>query len=86
MALVPSKVFWSIVRASLALSVDEIFLNSSLVTTLNKAFKARLLKFAALIFSSSQDVGRLVGLVYPTSTASQTFSSKDYKKVLIRTF
>ena len=74
------------VQASLALSMDEIFLNFSLVTELDKAFNALLLKFAVLIMSSSQDAGGLIGLVHPTSTASHTFSSKDYKKVLIRTF
>ena len=66
--------------------MDEIFLNFSLVTTLNKALNAQLLKFVALIWLSSQDVGDLVCLVHPTSTTSQTFSSKDYKKALMCTF
>ena len=73
------------VHASLALSVDEIFLNSSLVIALNKAFIARLLKFVALILSTSYDIGGSIGLVHPTSIASQTFSSRDCKKVLICT-
>ena len=62
-----------IVHVSFALSMDEIFLNSLLVTTLKKAFNALLLKFSALILSSSQNVGGFVGLVHPTLTANHTF-------------
>ena len=51
------------VQASLAVSVKDIFLNSSLVTELNKAFNALLLKFAALILASSQLIGTYVVLV-----------------------
>ena len=72
------------VQASLAVSVEDIFLNSSLVTALNKAFNALLLKFAALIFASSQSVGASFGLVQPISIACHTFLSKDYKKALMR--
>ena len=61
-------------------------LDSSLVTTLNKAFSALLLKFAVLILVSSHDASGSLGLVQPTLTASQIFSSKDYKKALMRTF
>ena len=39
------------VYASLAVYVEDIFLNSPFVTALNKAFNALLLKFAALIFA-----------------------------------
>ena len=73
------------VYTSLAVSVDDIFLNSSLVTALNKTFNALLLKFATLIFASSQSAGTSFGLVQPISTAYHTFSSKDYKKALMRT-
>ena len=51
------------VHASFAISVEDIFLNSSLVTALNKAFNALLLKFAALIFASSQLADASFGLV-----------------------
>ena len=51
------------VQASLAVLVKDIFLNSSLVTALNKAFNALLLKFAALILASSQSAGVSFGLV-----------------------
>ena len=74
------------VHASFAVSVEDIFLNSSLVTALNKAFNALLLKLAALIFTSSQSAGASFGLVQPISTAYHTFSSKDYKKALMCTF
>ena len=74
------------VYASLAILVEDIFLNSSLVTALNNAFNALLLKFAALIFASSQSVGASFSLVQPISIAYHTFSSKDYKKALMRTF
>ena len=74
------------VQASLAVSVEDIFLNSSLVTALNKAFNALLLKLATLIFASSQSASASFGLVQPISTAYHTFSSKDYKKALMRTF
>ena len=53
---------------------------------LNKEFNALLLKLAALIFASSQSAGASFSLVQPISTACHTFSSKDYKKALIRTF
>ena len=74
------------VHASLAVYVEDIFLNSPFVTALNKAFNALLLKLAALIFVSSQSAGASFGLVQPISTACHTFSSKDYKKALMRTF
>ena len=51
------------VYASLATYVDDIFLNSSLVTQQNKAFKALLLKFAAMIVASSQSIGTSFGLI-----------------------
>ena len=51
------------VHASFAVSVEDIFLNSSFVTALNKAFNALLLKFAALILESSESAGTSVGLV-----------------------
>ena len=63
MTLVSSQVVWKIVHASLTISVEDIFLNSSLVTALNGAFNALLLKFATLILSSSQSVGASFGLV-----------------------
>ena len=62
-ALVPSQVVWRIVHGSLAVSVEDIFLNSSLVTAVNKAINALLLKFAALILASSQSVGASFDLV-----------------------
>ena len=71
------------VHVSLAVLVEDIFLNSSLVTALNKAFNALLLKFAALILASSQLASASVGLVQPISTACHTFSSKDCKKALM---
>ena len=74
------------VHASFAVSVEDIFLNSSLVIALNKAFNALLLKFVALILASSQLAGASFGLVQPISTTYHTFSSKDYKKALMRTF
>ena len=74
------------VHASLVVLVEDIFLNSSFVTALIKAFNALLLKFAALILASSQLAGASVGLVQPISTTCHTFSSKDYKKALMRTF
>ena len=51
------------VHASLVTSVDDIFLNSSLVTPQNKAFKALLLKFASMIDASSQSIGASFGLI-----------------------
>ena len=74
------------VYASFTVSVEDIFLNSSLVIALNKAFNALLLKFVALILVSSQSAGAFFGLVQPISTACHTFSSKDRKKALMRTF
>ena len=74
------------VHASLVVSVKDIFLNSSLVITLNKAFNALLLKFATLILASSQSTDASFGLVQPISTTYHSFSSKDCKKALIRTF
>ena len=74
------------VNASLAISVEDIFLNSSLVTILNKAFNALLLKFATLILASFQSINASFGLVQPIFTAWHTFSSRDYKKALMRTF
>ena len=74
------------VQTSLVVSVKDIFLNSLLVTALNKAFNILLLKFATLILASSQSAGASFGLVQPISIACHTFSSKDYKKALMRTF
>ena len=74
------------VHAFLAISIEDIFLNSLFVTVLNRAFNALLLKFAALILASFQSADASVGLVQPISTAYHTFSSKDYKKALMRTF
>ena len=74
------------VHAFLVVLVEDIFLNSSFVTALNKAFNALLLKFVALILASAQLAGAYVGLVQPISTACHTFSSKDCKKALMRTF
>ena len=74
------------VHASFAVLVEDIFLNSSFVTTLNKEFNALLLKFAALILASPQSTGTFVGLVQPISIACYTFSSKDCKKALMHTF
>ena len=51
------------VHASLVTSVDDIFLNSSLVTLQNKAFKALLLKFAAMIVASSQSTDASFDLI-----------------------
>ena len=51
------------VHASCVVSVVDIFLNSSLVTALNNAYNALLLKLAALIFASSESVGVSFGLV-----------------------
>jgi len=51
------------VHASFTVSMKDMFLNFSLVTALNKAFNALLLKFAALILASSQSVGASFGLV-----------------------
>ena len=84
--LVPSQVVWRIVHASLAVSVEDIFLNSSLATALNSAFNALLLKLAALILASSQSANASFGLVQPISTTYQTFSSKDCKITLMSTF
>ena len=67
-------------------SVEDIFLNSSLVSAMNKAFNASLLKFAMLILTSSQSVGASFGFVQPISTAFHIFLSKYYKKALMRTF
>ena len=85
-ALVLSQVVQRMVHASLAISVEEIFLNSLFVTTLNNTFNALLLKFAALILVSSQSADTSVGLVQPISTAYHTFSFNDCKKALMRTF
>ena len=85
-ALVPSQVIQRMVHASFAVSVEDIFLNSSLVTALNSAFKALLLKFTALILASSQLTSASFGFTQPISIACQTLSSKDYKKALMRTF
>ena len=74
------------VHASLITFVDDIFLNSSLVTPQNKAFKALLLKFAAMIVVSSQSTGASFVLIQPTSTACHTYSPRAYKKTFIRTF
>ena len=74
------------VHASLGFSVEDIFLNSLLMTALNKAFNALLLNFATLILASSQSADASVGLVQPISIACHTFSSKNYKKVLMHTF
>ena len=74
------------VHASFAILVEDIFLNSSFVTTLNKAFNALLLKLVALILASSQFADTSFGLVQPISTAYHTFSSNDCKKALMRTF
>ena len=74
------------VHASLAVLVEDIFLNSSFVTALNKTFNALLLKFAALILASSQLADASFGLVQPISTAYHNFSSKDCKKAFMRTF
>ena len=82
----PSQVVQRMVHASFAVSVEDILLNSLLVTALNKAFNALLLKFATLILASSQSTGTSFGLVQPISTICHTFSSRDCKKVLMRTF
>ena len=74
------------VHSSFVVSVEDIFLNSSLVTALNKAFNALLLKFSALILASSHSVGAYFGLVQPILTVCHTFSSKDCKKALMHTF
>ena len=74
------------VHASFAVSVKDIFLNSSFVSVLNKTINAPLLKLAALIFASSQSADASFGLVQPISKACHTFSSNDYKKALMRTF
>ena len=68
------------VHASLATSVNDIFLNSSLVTPQNKAFKALLLKFTAMIVASSQSTGTSFGLIQPTSTICHTCSPKPCKR------
>ena len=74
------------VHASFTVSVEDIFLNSSFVIALNKAFNALLLKLAALILASSQSAGASLGLIQPIFTVYHTFSSKDCKKTLMRTF
>ena len=74
------------VNASLDVLVEDIFLNTSLVTALNKTFNALLLKFAALVLVSFQSAGAFVGLVQPISTACHTFLFNDCKKALMRTF
>ena len=51
------------VHASFAVSVEDIFLNSSFMTALKMVFNALLLKFTALIFASSQSAGASFGLV-----------------------
>ena len=85
-ASVHSQVVWRIVHASFAVSMEDIFLNSSFVIALSKTFNALLLKFVALILASSQSAGAFVGLVQPISITYHTFSSNDYKKAPIRTF
>ena len=70
----------------MALSIEDIFLNSSFVIALNRAFSALLLKLAALILVSSHVASGSLGFFQPTSIASQTFLYKDYKKALMRTF
>ena len=62
------------------ISVDDIFLNSLLVTLLNKAFKTLLLKFAILILPSSPVANESLGFFQPTSTTNYTFSSRVCKK------
>ena len=74
------------VYASLAISAEDILLNSSFVTALNKALNALLLKIVALILMSSQSASTSFGLVQPISKICHTFSLKDYKKALMRTF
>ena len=74
------------VNASSTVSVEDIFLNSSFVTALNNTFNALLLKLAALILASSQLDDASFNLVQPISIAYHTFSSRDYKKALMRTF
>ena len=74
------------VYASFAISMEDIFLNFSLVTALNKAFNALLLKFAALILASSQSADVSFGLVQSILIAYHTFSSRDCKNVLMHTF
>ena len=61
-------------KKAIAISMDDIFLNSSLVTPLYKALKALLLKFAFLILPSSQVVGGSLGFFQQTSTTNHTFS------------
>ena len=73
------------VHASFAVLVENIFLNSSFATALNKAFNALLLKLAALILASSQLAGASFGFFQLISTACHTFSSKDCKKTHMRT-
>ena len=73
-------------HASFIVLVEDIFLNSTFMTALNKTFNALLLKLATLIFASSQSAGASFGLVQPISTAYHTLSSKDCKKALMRTF
>ena len=51
------------VHASLAVLVEDIFLISSFMTALNRAFNTLLLKLAALILASSQSAGASIGLV-----------------------
>ena len=51
------------VHASLAILVEDIFLNFLFVIPLNKEFNALLLKFAAMILASSQSSGASVGLI-----------------------
>ena len=74
------------VYASFAVLVEDIFLKSSFVTALNRAFNALLLKFTALILASSQLDDASFNLVQPISIAYHTFSSRDYKKALMCTF
>ena len=74
------------VYASFTVSVEDIFLNSSFVIALTKAFNALLWKFAALILASYQSADASFSLVQPISTAYHTFSSKDCKKAFMRIF
>ena len=72
-------------KKAIAISMDDIFLNSSLVTPLYKALKALLLKFAALILPSAQVVGDSLGFFQLTSMANHIFSLRAYKKAFTRT-
>ena len=49
------------VHASFSVPIEDIFLNSSFMISLNKAFNALLLKLAALILASSQSTDTSFG-------------------------